>query len=86
MRTRNLSDDGLNLFNIAICNGKNIKHNADSYKRYSDIKDMPVKTYCYSKIKQLLHDIRLELESDGFITKIKSGKNYNDMINVSDKI
>ena len=52
MRTRNLSDDGLNLFNIAICNGKNIKHNADSYKRYSDIKDMPVKTYCYSKIKQ----------------------------------
>jgi hypothetical protein len=36
--------------------------------------------------KQLLQDIRLELESDGFITKIESGKNYNDIIDVSDKI
>jgi len=36
--------------------------------------------------KQLLQDIRSELESDGFITKIEYGKNYNDIIDVSDKI
>lgn len=57
-------------------NSKLVLYSYDSFLFDIDTKDG----------KQLLHDIRLELESDGFITKIKSGKNYNDMINVSDKI
>ena len=91
MRTRNLSDDGLNLFNIAICDSKDTEHNELSYNRYSDIKDMPVKTYCYSKIKQLLHDIfttdyDVELDMTKTVMRNSSKTLYTYLKNINNDI
>ena len=36
--------------------------------------------------KELLGDIRSILEGDGFLTKIKSGKNYRQMLDITGKI
>ena len=65
MRTRNLSDEGINLFNIALIDDK-YGEDDGKYKRKSKKKstycseiedELPAKTHCYSKIKKMLHDI-----------------------------
>ena len=65
MRTRNLSDEGINLFNIALIDDK-YGEDDGKYKRKSKKKstycseiedELPAKTHCYSKIKKMLHDL-----------------------------